>query len=102
MGSPEAIAKSGGTYLVIGIIFFIVSIAAGAAILFLEDLVATPLGKVGVFVVVLINFVLIGYIVVAVGGMRKEVARVVAKTPGLFLEIIPDILYALISPPIVC
>lgn len=92
-------AKSGGTYLVIGVIFFIVSIAAGAAILFLEDLVATPLGKIGVFIVILINFVLVGWIVVSLGGMRKDVAKVVAKTPGLILRIIPDRLYALVVFP---
>ena len=91
MRDAKAMVKESGTYLVLGVLFMVVSIALGAAILYMEDAVSTPLGKIGVFLVVIVNFVLIGYIIVSVGGMKKDVSKVIGKVTNwvVFMKRLP-------------
>lgn len=105
MSDAKALAKESGTYLLLGVLFVIVSVALGAAVLYMEDVVSTPLGKIGVFLVVILNFVLIGYIVVSVGGMKKDVSKVIGKVTNAIMLRLPRrvvfmILEVVVPPPI--
>jgi hypothetical protein len=87
MSDAKAMVKESGTYMVLGILFVIVSVALGAAILYLEDVVATPLGKIGMFLIVIVNFILIGYVVVSLAGVKKDVSKVIGKVTWVILEL---------------
>lgn len=91
MSDPKAMVKESGTYMVLGILFVIVSVALGAAVLYLEDIVSTPLGKIGMFLIVILNFILIGYVVVSLAGMKKDVSKVVGKVTAwvVFVKRLP-------------
>jgi hypothetical protein len=77
-----------GTYAILGIIFTVISIATASVLVYFEDMLATPLGKLGAFAFILLQVIVVGWIVVTVAGLKKDVKQVVGKVTWVRIRVL--------------
>ena len=62
-----------------GVLVLLTTIVTSILILFGDKM---PFGELGTFIMLLINFAIVGYIVIMVAGWRKPIAKAVSGIPN--------------------
>jgi len=90
MSDAKKMARSGGTYFFLGVVFILLSLGFDMLLYMFQD--KLNLGDVGIYLILIVQGIVTGFLVLLVAGWRKPIAGAV-KTATKMVTLLRELDY---------